>query len=205
MNIKWIIIIAFGSLLLITILILAILAFFQQQRIKQYQKIKTNYQKEINLVKTNFNNNFKPISIKYELPYNEICYLHQKIKGTILSQKQIKKNFFLFELKDYQQFSLTNLNGFLNFRSHKENPDYYGDIYLTNQRVLIDEVNKAITIWLTDIITVLPTILNINNTFQPGLLLIAKQKLVYCFWTDDVKMGLRINELLQQKRGQKGD
>ncbi|AGM26095.1 hypothetical protein SSYRP_v1c05030 [Spiroplasma syrphidicola EA-1] len=205
MDIKWLIIIVFASLLLIAILILAILAFLQQKRIKQYQKIKTNYQKEINLAKTAFNKNLNPIKIKYELPDNEICYLQQKIKGTILSQKKIKKNLFLFELKDDQQFLLTNLNGFLNFRSHKENPDYHGDIYLTNQRVLIDEVNKAITIWLADIITVLPTILNINDTFQPGLLLITKQKSVYCFWTDDVKMGLRINELSQQKRGQKGD
>lgn len=199
MNSYWIGIILFGSILWLAIIIVLILALFQQQKIKQFKQKNQILQKQIKDNLSFLNSSLTEIMINYELPKNERCYYHAKINGyEIIKKKELNQNTYYLKPATSLEYHIENLSGYLNLISSSGNESINGDIYVTNYRLVITTKLQNLIIWLKDINFSLPSIFNLNGLYQIGFFISTNEK-IYRFITNDVKISMTIFKVWQQK------
>ncbi|RUP77189.1 hypothetical protein D6D54_04380 [Spiroplasma poulsonii] len=199
MNSYWIGIILFGSILGLAIIIVLILALFQQQKIKQFKQKNQVLQNDIDHNLSFLNNSLTEITISYELPKNERCYYYAKVTSyEIIKKKELNQNAYYLRPAVDLQYHIENLPGYLNLTSATGSETISGDIYITNYRLVITAKQKKLIIWLKDINFALPSVFNLNGLYQIGFFISTNEK-IYRFITNDVKISMTIFKVWQQK------
>ncbi|UZQ30631.1 MAG: hypothetical protein OHM56_03620 [Spiroplasma phoeniceum] len=194
-------IILFSTILCVAIIIVAILALCQQQKIKHFKQKKNELQKMIDNNQTFLNDNLVVIKIKYELPKNEICYYQAPIIGyEITKPKELQQNIYYLTQKMKEQYYIEYLAGYLNLTTNNGKEIINGTICVTNYRLVFETKDQNLIIWLKDINFVLPSIFNLNNFYQIGFFISTTEK-IYRFITSDVKISMTIFKTRQQNRG----
>ncbi|WP_426605939.1 hypothetical protein [Spiroplasma endosymbiont of Glossina fuscipes fuscipes] len=195
----WIGIILFVSILGLAIIIVLILALFQQQKIKQFKQKNQALQTDIDHNLSFLNSSLTEITISYELPKNERCYYHDKVNGyEIVKKKELDQNGYYLRPPINLQYHIENLPGYLNLTSVSGSETISGDIYVTNHRLVITTKQQNLIIWLRDINFALPSVFNLNGLYQIGFFISTNEK-IYRFITNDVKISMTIFKVWQQK------
>ncbi|WHQ36597.1 hypothetical protein [Spiroplasma sp. SV19] len=201
MSSLWIGIILFGSILGTTIIIVLILALFQQHKIKQFKQKRNELQTAINENLLFLNSSLAEITITYELPKNEKCYYQAKINGyEIIKKKEINQNIYYLKQPINLQYHIENLVGYLNLTTATGIETISGEIYVTNYRLVITTKQQNLVIWLRDVNFALPSIFNLNGLYQSGFFISTNEK-IYRFITNDVKISMTIFKVWQQQKG----
>ncbi|ELL44663.1 hypothetical protein [Spiroplasma melliferum] len=194
-------IILFSTILGGAIIIVAILALFQQQKIKDFKQKKNELQTMIDNHQQFLNATLVAIQIKYELPKNEICYYQAPISGyEITKQKELKQNVYYLTQQMKEQYYVEYLTGYLNLTTSNSKETINGIIYVTNYRLVFQIKDENLLIWLKDINFVLPSVFNLNGFYQIGFFISTTEK-IYRFITNDVKISMTIFKTWQQNRG----
>ncbi len=201
MNYSYLIgIILFSTILCFEIIIVAILALCQQQKIKHFKQKKNELQKMVNNNQTFLNDNLVVIKIKYELPKNEICYYQAPIIGyEITKPKELQQNIYYLNQKMKEQYYIEYLAGYLNLNTNNSKETINGTIYVTNYRLVFENKDQNLIIWLKDINFVLPSVFNLNGFYQIGFFISTTEK-IYRFITNDVKISMKIFKTWQKNR-----
>ncbi|WP_348735089.1 hypothetical protein [Spiroplasma endosymbiont of Ammophila pubescens] len=194
-------IILFSTILGVAIIIVAILALCQQQKIKHFKQKKNELEKMIDNNQTFLNDNLVVIKIKYELPKNEICYYQAPIIGyEITKPKELQQNIYYLTQQMKEQYYIEYLAGYLNLTTNNGKETINETIYVTNYRLVFETKDQNLIIWLKDINFVLPSIFNLNGFYQIGFFISTTEK-IYRFITNDVKISMTIFKTWQQNRG----
>ncbi|WP_425380654.1 hypothetical protein [Spiroplasma endosymbiont of Stenodema calcarata] len=195
----WLAIILFGSILGIAIVIVIILACFQQRQIKQFKQQHQKLQKDIDNNQIFLNDQLTEITINYELPKNEKCYYQAKISGyEIIKKKKLKQKAYYLQPSKTYQYHIENLPGYLNLTSRSGPETINGEIYVTNYRLVITTKPQNVIIWLKDINFALPSVFNLNGLYQIGFFISTNEK-IYRFITNDVKISMTIFKIWKGK------
>lgn len=194
-------IILFSTILGVAIIIVAILALCQQQKIKHFKQKKNELQKMVDNNQIFLNDNLVVIKIKYKLPKNEICYYQAPIIGyEITKPKELQQNIYYLTQQIKEQYYIEYLDGYLNLTTNNSKETINGTIYVTNYRLLFETKDQNLIIWLKDINFVLPSVFNLNGFYQIGFFISTTEK-IYRFITNDVKISMIIFKTWQQNRG----
>ncbi|AHF57756.1 hypothetical protein [Spiroplasma eriocheiris] len=195
--------IIFFGVMGISVMITLILGIIQQVKIQNYKKVYRSFQTAINDQHQELTTPLQAITINYQLPVDEVCYAKEEVEVYILENtKEINHNsFYLYPpVKPEQpQYKIENLNGYINLKSPHRTRRYYGNLYVTNKRVLIDDIKTYKTIWLKDIIYCYPSIFNLNSAFEVGFFISTKDN-IYKFLTKNVKISMILHKLLLQQQ-----
>ncbi|WP_374696873.1 hypothetical protein [Spiroplasma endosymbiont of Polydrusus formosus] len=194
--------ILFGSILGCGTIIVLILAFFQQQKIKHFKQKKHELQKMIDDNQPLLTDPLNEVQIKYELPKDETCYYQATISGyEITKKKEKKQNAYYLSQQMQNKYYVENLAGYLNLTTNRSRETMAGTLYVTNQHLVLWQTkDQNVIIRLKDINFALPSVFNWNGFYQLGFFISTSEK-IYCFITNDVKISIIIFKAWQEKGG----
>ncbi|WP_342252337.1 hypothetical protein [Spiroplasma endosymbiont of Amphibalanus improvisus] len=184
----------------IVIFIIFILGIFQQFVIKKYN----TKEQELTAKIKEINNSYKElISIKTEwnLKPQEILYYQSKSCSIYkANEKENKKNQINKSQNKIVNFSIYNLNGYLNLKSHNfsKNDVYEGIIYITNKRIIISGAKFNTSIQIDSINMINPSIFHINGEYHIGFVIFTENN-IYKGISQDLKISKIIHLLLKVK------
>ncbi len=193
--------ILFGSILGGAIIIVLILAFFQQQKIKHFKQKKHELQTMIDDNQPLLTDPLNEVQIKYELPKDETCYYQATISGyEINKKKELNQNAYYLIQRMQNKYYVEYLACFLNLTINRGGETLTGTLYVTNQRLVWQTKDQNVIILLKDVNFALPSVFNRNGLYQLGFFISTAEK-IYCFITNDVKISIIIFKAWQEKGG----
>ncbi|WP_031542863.1 hypothetical protein [Mesoplasma photuris] len=207
MSLGWIALIVFGSIYLIIIMIVSILAYKYQKTHTPYKKVRDEYRNEWNLLKkkSELENLLKPIEVDLELPEGEQIFFIDDEAQTIidkLSKKEIRKSGIksidridaYYEMEDFTSFK----ENYKIEKNDKRKIAYDGIIFLTNRRIMFENKGEYKQLHIDKIKSIGVSIVTFQKINYKGYIIRTSDE-IYRIISKKPKMIMVLEKILEMR------